>query len=70
MQKVKNALYELEFDLDVFDTTIDKSDLNKCFTCTEESKIACCYRTVSTTNEAMSNGIELLTYLGNSTPML
>ncbi|KAH7008037.1 hypothetical protein EDB80DRAFT_425751 [Ilyonectria destructans] len=43
-KKVKNALYELEFDLDIFDRTIDKSDLNKCFTCTEESKIACCYR--------------------------
>ncbi|KAH7152493.1 hypothetical protein B0J13DRAFT_620047 [Dactylonectria estremocensis] len=44
-KKVKDALYELEFELDIFDTKIDKSDLSKCFTCTEESKIACCYHT-------------------------
>ncbi|KAF7546169.1 hypothetical protein G7Z17_g8632 [Cylindrodendrum hubeiense] len=44
-KKVKDALYELEFELDVFDTTIDKSNLDKSFTFTQESKIACCYRT-------------------------
>ncbi|KAK7425466.1 hypothetical protein QQZ08_008031 [Neonectria magnoliae] len=44
-KKVKDALYELEIELDFFDIAIDKSNLDKCFTCTQESKIACCYRT-------------------------
>lgn len=46
-QHIRKALYALEFELDCFDTTIDRSDLKRCFTSTQESKIACAYRTVS-----------------------
>jgi hypothetical protein len=46
-EPVKKALYELEWELDLFDTKIDKSNLNKCWDCRQEGKIACCYRTVS-----------------------
>ncbi|KAI5461100.1 hypothetical protein BGZ63DRAFT_403999 [Mariannaea sp. PMI_226] len=44
-KKVKDALYELEFELDIFDVKIDLSHLDKCFTCSQESKISCCYKT-------------------------
>jgi hypothetical protein len=43
---VRQALYDLEFQLDAFDKLIDESDLTKCFECRDEAKIACCYRRV------------------------
>lgn len=45
-EPVRRAIYELEFELDIFDKSIDESDLHKCFACRDESKIACCYRRV------------------------
>lgn len=46
-EPVRKALYELEFELDLFDTDIDNSDLSKCWNCGEEGTISCCYRRVS-----------------------
>lgn len=46
-EPVRKAIYELEFELDLFDTDIDNSDLSKCWDCGEETGIACCYRRVS-----------------------
>ncbi|KAH7318741.1 hypothetical protein B0I35DRAFT_409581 [Stachybotrys elegans] len=43
-EPVRKAIYDLEWEQDLFDTKIDKSDLNKCFDCRQEGKIACCYR--------------------------
>lgn len=48
-QPVKKALYEIEDQLDALDKAIDKSNLDKCFDCRQESRIACCYKTVSLT---------------------
>lgn len=43
---VREAIYTLEFQLDAFDIIIDQFDLTKCFECRDESKIACCFRSV------------------------
>ncbi|KFA60928.1 hypothetical protein S40285_05798 [Stachybotrys chlorohalonatus IBT 40285] len=58
-EPVKKALYELEWELDLFDTKIDKSNLNKCWDCRQEGKIACCYRTYA---EAIIRLLKLIKY--------
>jgi hypothetical protein len=47
LQPVWKAIYAIEFQLDELDKLIDKAPLDKCFDCRQESKIACCYKTVS-----------------------
>ncbi|KAF7555520.1 hypothetical protein G7046_g6538 [Stylonectria norvegica] len=42
-EHVRRELLQLEIELDEFDTAIDKSPLDQCFTCNEEYKILCCY---------------------------
>ena len=44
---VWRAIYAIEYQIDELDKLIDKSSLDKCFDCRQESKIACCYKTVS-----------------------
>lgn len=46
-QPVWKAIYHIECQLDELDKLIDRSNLDKCFDCRQESKIACCYKTVS-----------------------
>ncbi|KAK0392207.1 hypothetical protein NLU13_1705 [Sarocladium strictum] len=42
---VWKAIYLIESQLDELDKLIDKSPLDSCFDCRQESKIACCYKT-------------------------
>ena len=61
-QHIRKALYELEHDFDCFDTKIDRSDLKKCFTSTQETKIAISYKYVSETRR-VSEGSTLISFL-------
>ncbi|VUC34933.1 unnamed protein product [Clonostachys rosea] len=42
-EPVRKALYEIEWELDLFDRAIDKSSLDKCFSEHEEAHIARCF---------------------------
>ncbi|KAM5377459.1 hypothetical protein ACJZ2D_004998 [Fusarium nematophilum] len=42
---IRDGIYKLEHDLDVFDKHIDHTTLQKCFNCNEEATIADCYNT-------------------------
>ncbi|CAH0053435.1 unnamed protein product [Clonostachys solani] len=42
-EPVRKGLYEIEWELDLFDRAIDKSNLNKCFSEQEEADIARCF---------------------------
>ncbi|KAL2211996.1 hypothetical protein CC79DRAFT_1364283 [Sarocladium strictum] len=45
IEPVWQAIYAIEYQLDELDKIIDKSPLDKCFDCRQESKLACCYKT-------------------------
>src|SRR4051812_6879962 len=44
---MRKALYDVEFDLDLFDADLDNSDLSKRFSPNQERQIANCYLYVS-----------------------
>ncbi|KAH8174202.1 hypothetical protein LIA77_05621 [Sarocladium implicatum] len=61
---VWKAIYAIEYQIDELDELIDKSPLDSCFDCRQESKIACCYKTYA---EAL---IRLLTAISEKSQYL